>query len=66
MQFNEKMQGIGFRSMFFFKKKSGICISLLFSWVKRAIIVSNTCNRLTNEFEASNLLHEGKEGGESS
>ena len=30
--------------------------------MKRAIIVSNTCNRLTNEFEASNLLHEGKEG----
>lgn len=39
---------------------------ILSSWVKRAIIVSNTCNRLTNEFEASNLLHEGKEGGKSS
>ena len=65
MQFNEKMQGIGFQ-LVFFSKKEGIMKCILSSWVKRAIIVSNTCHRMNESIETKNNLHEGKEGGKSS
>jgi len=39
---------------------------ILSSWMKRAIIVSNTCHGMNESIETKNNLHEGKEGGKSS